>query len=132
MKINKNHFKKTLSWWLIVCENSFTLKLYFLKIILEKIFNKSIKLYFPLGYVWLEWKQGGWKIGWKIAFFTVWFREKTREMKNKEKNFLSGPTFFYPPNLRGKWGGKSAEWYTLYKYSHFIHLTYPSLYVTRV
>ena len=49
------------------------------------------------------------KIGWRIAFFTVWFREKTRETKNKEKNFLSRPTFFYLPNLRGKWGGKSAE-----------------------
>ena len=57
-----------------------------------------------------------------------------REIENKEENFPSDPTFFYPPNLGGKWGGKSVNdvlytnTCTLYKYLHFIHLTYPSLY----
>ena len=83
--------------------------------------------------VWLGWKQGGWKIGrrkydgkWNFPLFGS--GEKTRETKNREENFPSVPTFFYPPNLGGKWGGKSAEWCALHKYPHFIHLIYLSLY----
>ena len=34
-------------------------------------------------------------------------------------NFPSIPIFFYPPNLGGKWGRKSAERCTLHKYPQF-------------
>ena len=49
------------------------------------------------------------KIGWKIAFFIVWFRRENKKDKKYEENKPSGPTFFYPLNLGGKWRGKSAE-----------------------
>ena len=45
--------------------------------------------------------------------------EKTRETKNREKNFPSRPIFFYPPNLWGKWEEKSAKSCTLHKYPQF-------------
>ena len=62
-----------------------------------------------------------------MTFFTVWLRrENKRETENRGVNFLSGPTFFYPPNLGGKLEEKSAERYTLHKFPQFIHLTYPS------
>ena len=54
-----------------------------------------------------------------------------REIENKKENFPSEPTFFYPPNLGGKWGGKSVNdvLYTntstlfILPTPHFIHLT---------
>ena len=59
------------------------------------------------------------KIGWKMAFSIVWLRRENKEIENRGKIFLSEPTFFYPPNLGGKWGGKSAERWTLHKYPQF-------------
>ena len=44
-----------------------------------------------------------------MAFSTVWFRRENKRDRKWGENFPSRPTFFYPPNLRGKWGGKSAE-----------------------
>ena len=70
-------------------------------------------------------ENGERKIGWKMAFSTVWLRKENKRDENMGENFPSGPTFFYPPNLGGKWGGKSAERCTLHKYPQFIHLTYP-------
>ena len=71
----------------------------------------------------MGWKQGEWKIGrgkdnrkWHFSLFGL--EEKTRETENGEENFPFRPTFFYPPNLGGKWEGKSVEWCTLHKYLH--------------
>ena len=41
--------------------------------------------------------------------FPCLVQERRREIENEEENFPSRPTFFYPSNLKGKWGGKSAE-----------------------
>ena len=58
--------------------------------------------------------------------------EKTRETKNREENNLFGPTFFHPPNLGGKWGGKDVD-NVIYKNTFtLLHsptpLTFPLLY----
>ena len=52
--------------------------------------------------------------------------EKIREIENKEENNPFEPTFFCPPNFRGKLRGKDTERCNLHKYPHFITLTYPS------
>ena len=44
-----------------------------------------------------------------MTFFTIWFKKENKRDENREKIFPSGPTFFYPLNLREKWGGKSFE-----------------------
>ena len=70
------------------------------------------------------WTQDGWKIGrekWgeKWHFLVFGLGEKIRKIENREENNPSEPTFFYPPNLRGKLGGKNVEWYNLHKYPYF-------------
>ena len=69
------------------------------------------------------------KIRWKIAFFTVWLRRENKRDRKQGGNFPSGPIFFYPPNLGGKRGGKSAKRCTLYKYPQFkLHFFLSSLF----
>ena len=46
------------------------------------------------------------KYGEKWHFLLFVSREKTRETENRKKNNPYKPTFFYPPNLGGKWGEK--------------------------
>jgi len=48
-------------------------------------------------------------LGKKWHFPLFGSREKTRETENGEENFPFRPTFFYPPNLGGKWGEKSVD-----------------------
>ena len=88
-----------------------------------------------LGCVWLGWKQEGWKIGrgkygGKCCFPLFGWWKKIRETENRGESFLSWAHFFYSPKLGGKWGGKSDEKCILYKYPHFIILTYPSHFST--
>ena len=45
----------------------------------------------------------------KNDIFHYLVQERRREIENGEENFPSRPTFFYPPNLGDKWGGKSTK-----------------------
>ena len=59
---------------------------------------------------WSEDMENG-KYGGKQHFLLFGSKEKIREREkeNREENNPSEPTFFYPPNLRGKWKEKSVE-----------------------
>jgi len=59
-----------------------------------------------------------------MLFFTVWLRKKIGETKNRGESFPFWTHFFYPLKLGGKLGEKCDEKCILYKYSHFITLTY--------
>ena len=44
-----------------------------------------------------------------MTFSIVWFRRENKRDRKWREKFSLWPTFFYPPNLGGKWGGKSVE-----------------------
>ena len=57
---------------------------------------------------WSEDMENG-KYGGKQHFSLFGSREKIRERENREENNPFGSTFFYPPNLGGKWKEKNVE-----------------------